>query len=233
MDLNTFLDNCQKQIGIQFRNTELLRTALTHSSGADTPQQSNERMEFLGDSVLSYTICDYLYARFPDLHEGEMTKIKSAVVSRMTCGNICTKIGLDKFLILGRGLGKKSRIPDSVFANLLEAFIAALYLDGGYNKAKDFILAVFMDDIEFMLQDHDAYNFKSLLQNYSQKKLHKRPEYKLVTIGGPEHHKVFNIEVHIGETVYPAAWGITKKTAEQRAAENALAVLHNEPVPYL
>ncbi|MDR3182806.1 MAG: ribonuclease III [Planctomycetaceae bacterium] len=233
MDIKTFLDSCQQQIGITFHNADFLRTALTHSSAADTPQQSNERMEFLGDAVLSYTVCEHLFTRFPEMLEGDMTKIKSAVVSRVTCGNISKKIGLDKFLILGRGLGKKNRIPDSVFANLLEAFIAALYLDGGYCKAKEFILTAFKEDIDFMIQDHDAYNFKSLLQNFVQKHLHQRPEYKLLTIGGPEHQKAFNIEVHIGETVFPPAWGVTKKAAEQRAAENALAVLHNEPVPYL
>ncbi|GHT14210.1 ribonuclease 3 [Planctomycetales bacterium] len=233
MDINTFLANCQEQIGIKFRDTALLRMALTHSSGADTPQQSNERMEFLGDSVLAYTICNHLYSTFPDMLEGDMTKIKSSVVSRMTCGNICKKLGLDKFLILGRGLGQKNRVPDSVFANLLEAFIAAVYLDGGYKKAQEFVLRVFQDDIEFMLENRDAYNYKSVLQNYAQRHLRTRPEYKVVTIGGPEHRKAFNIAVWIGEEVYPSAWGITKKTAEQRAAENALAVLHGDPVPYL
>ena len=233
MDLDTFLKNCQKELGIKFVDTELLRIALTHSSGADTPQSSNERMEFLGDSVLGYVICDYLFANFPEMLEGDMTKIKSAVVSRVTCHAVCQRIGLDKYLILGRGLGRSGRVPDSVLANAMESFIAAVYLDGGLEAARQFILASFREDIDRMLADHDADNFKSLLQHHSQKFLGHSPEYKVIEVKGPDHHKAFNVGVRIGEKVFPSAWGATKKEAEQRAAENALAVIRGEAPPYL
>jgi ribonuclease-3 len=232
MDLEIFLANCQTQMGYAFRNKELLRNALTHSSGADTPLAANERMEFLGDSVLSYVICDYLFKKLPNTLEGDMTKVKSSVVSRSTCQKNCKKLGLDKFLILGRGLGRSNRIPDSIFANTLEAFIAAVYLDGGMEEARKFVIRVFREDIEEMLQDSDAHNHKSVLQQHCQKFERHIPEYKVLEIKGPEHRKTFHVQVRVGTKFFPSAWGITKNEAEQRAAENALAALHDLPVPY-
>ena len=233
MDLERFLANCQAQLGYTFKNKNLLRTALTHASGADTYTQSNERMEFLGDAVLAYVICDHLYEKLPNTLEGDMTKVKSSVVSRVTCQKNCKQLGLDKFLILGRGLGRANRVPDSIFANALEAFIAAVYLDGGMEEARNFILRVFEKDIAEMLKDSDAHNHKSVLQTYCQKHEGHTPEYKVLDIQGPQHRKTFNVQVQVGTRVFPPAWGITKKEAEQRAAENALAVLHHWPVPYL
>ena len=233
MDLEKFLANCQSQMGYTFRNEEVLRTALTHASGADTPESSNERMEFLGDAVLGYVICDYLYEKLPNTLEGDMTKVKSSVVSRSTCQKICKQLGLDKFLILGRGLGRANRIPDSIFANTLEAFIAAVYLDGGMESARKFVLRVFLTDIEEMLQNSDAHNHKSVLQQHCQKVEGHTPEYQVLEVRGPEHRKTFNVQVRVGKRVFPSAWGVTKKEAEQRAAENALAVLNDIPVPYL
>jgi len=233
MDLEKFLANCQSQLGYTFRNKDFLCTALTHASGADTPAQSNERMEFLGDAVLGYVICDYLYKKLPNSPEGDMTKVKSSVVSRSTCQKVCKQLGLDKFLILGRGLGSSNRIPDSIFANTLEAFIAAVYLDGGMEAARKFVLRVFQEDITEMLKDSDAHNHKSVLQHHCQKFHGHIPEYRVLEVRGPEHRKTFHIQVHVGTKTFPAAWGITKKEAEQRAAENALAVLHKLPVPYV
>ena len=233
MDLEKFLSNCQSQMRYTFRNKELLRTALTHASGADTPERSNERMEFLGDAVLGYVVCDHLYSKLPHTPEGEMTKVKSSVVSRSTCQKLCKQLGLDKFLILGRGLGSSNRIPDSIFANTLEAFIAAVYLDGGMEAAREFVLRVFRKDIAEMLQDSDAHNHKSVLQTLCQKCDGITPEYKVLDVQGPAHRKTFNVQVQVGNRTFPAAWGVTKKEAEQRAAENALAILHGEPVPYL
>ena len=233
MDLERFLANCQSQMGYTFRNNELLRTALTHASGADTPSQSNERMEFLGDAVLGYIICEHLYTMLPNTPEGDMTKVKSSVVSRFTCQKICKQLGLDKFLILGRGLGQSNRIPDSIFANTLESFIAAVYLDGGMKEARKFVLRVFQQDIEEMLQNGDAHNYKSILQQHCQRLEGITPEYKVLDVQGPAHRKTFNVQVRVGNRAFPSAWGITKKEAEQRAAENALAVLHGWTLPYV
>jgi ribonuclease-3 len=190
-------------------------------------------MEFLGDAVLGYVICDYLYTNLPNTPEGDMTKVKSLVVSRCTCQKVCKQLGLDKFLILGRGLGRSNRIPDSIFANTLEAFIAAVYLDGGMEEARKFILRIFQEEIDEASQDGDAHNHKSALQTYCQKYQRQIPEYKILNVQGPEHRKTFNIQVRVGDRVFPSAWGVTKKEAEQRAAENALAILNDLPVPYL
>ena len=233
MDLEKFLANCQSQLGYTFRNKALLRNALTHASGADTPAQSNERMEFLGDAVLGYVICDHLYEKLPNTPEGDMTKVKSSVVSRFTCQKISKQLGLDKFLILGRGLGRANRIPDSIFANTLEAFIAAVYLDGGMEEARKFVLRVFQEDIEETLKNSDAHNYKSVLQHHCQKHAGYTPEYKVLDVQGPAHRKTFNVQVCVGDRFFPSAWGVTKKEAEQRAAENALAVLHELPIPYV
>ena len=233
MELQRFLDNCQKRIGYRFTNTEYLRTALTHSSGADTPQTSNERMEFLGDAVLGYVMCEHLFHAHPDMLEGDMTKIKSAVVSRATCQRIAKAIGMEECLILGRGLSRTNRIPLSILANTMESLIAAIYLDGGVEPARKFILRVFREEIDKMLVDHDADNYKSVLQHIAQKRFGQTPEYVLLEIKGPEHYKVFHVAVRIGKKDYPAAWGATKKEAEQRAAENAFYVLNGEEPPYL
>ncbi|MDR0521191.1 MAG: ribonuclease III [Planctomycetaceae bacterium] len=233
MDLDVFLTDCQRRLGYLFQDTGLLRTALTHASGAASPLLSNERMEFLGDAVLGYIICDYLYERLPGKFEGEMTKIKSTVVSRTTCYKICKEIGLDHFLILGRGLGRAQYVPDSIYANTLEAVIAAIYLDGGMGAVRGVVLRIFENVIDEMIEDSDAYNQKSVLQNYTQKHMGTIPEYKVLDVQGPEHRKTFHVHVKIGERSFPSAWGITKKEAEQRAAENALAVLHGYPVPFL
>ncbi|MDR2170396.1 MAG: ribonuclease III [Planctomycetaceae bacterium] len=233
MDLVVFLTNCQNKIGYNFNDPMILRTALTHSSGADVPELSNERMEFLGDSVLGHVICEYLFRNFPKMLEGEMTKIKSAVVSRSTCHKIAMEIGLDKFLIVGRGLSRVSRLPNSIFANAMESLIAAIFLDGGLELAREFILRTFRNEIDKMLADSNANNYKSTLQHHSQKLLGCTPEYILLAITGPEHFKAFHVSVRIGKKLFPSAWGGTKKEAEQRAAENALAILKNELPPYV
>ncbi|MDR1484947.1 MAG: ribonuclease III [Planctomycetaceae bacterium] len=233
MDLVIFLANCQSKIGYTFHDPTILRTALTHSSGADVPELSNERMEFLGDSVLGHVMCEYLFLTFPKMLEGEMTKIKSSVVSRSTCHKVALEIGLDKFLIVGRGLSRVSRLPNSIFANAMESLIAAIFLDGGLESAREFILKTFRNEIDKMIADCNANNYKSTLQHHSQKLLGCTPEYMLLEIKGPEHFKSFHVSVRINKKIFPSAWGSTKKEAEQRAAENALAVLQGESPPYL
>jgi ribonuclease-3 len=162
-----------------------------------------------------------------------MTKIKSSVVSRTTCQKLAEEVGLKECLILGRGMSRLGKIPGSVLANTMEAFIAALYLDGGLEKARKFILRTFHGEIEKMLEDNDADNFKSLLQDYAQRELGRVPEYKIIEMAGPDHLRSFHVGVKIGSESFPSAWGATKKIAEQRAAENALAVLKGDPAKYV
>jgi ribonuclease-3 len=132
--------NAQDLLGHQFDNQGLLVQALTHASVADSRLQSNERLEFLGDAVLGIVVCDYLYERYGDLLEGELTKIKSSVVSRRTCAEIAENLGLDELLRLGKGLADRHALPKSVLAAVYESLIGALYIDGGLAAAREFIL---------------------------------------------------------------------------------------------
>src|SRR5947209_8427489 len=132
------LEECQKVIGYSFRQPEILRGALTHTSGADTRLASNERLEFLGDSVLGLVTCEQLFLRFPDFQEGDLTKIKSVVVSRRTCARISRILNLGDFLFLGKGMHLHSAVPASLLADVFESLVAAIYLDGGLDAAKQF-----------------------------------------------------------------------------------------------
>lgn len=233
MDIDALLDACQEKLEYRFENPSLLRIALTHSSGADTPHLSNERMEFLGDSVLGYIICETVFIRYPDKLEGDLTKIKSAVVSRVTCQKVGKALCLDEFLILGRGLNKAYRLPSSILSNVVEAIIAAIYLDGGIDAAYRFIERNFNEELEKFGEDGDLENFKSVLQHLAQCKFGQTPTYQLLEISGPEHKKAFHVTVKIGSKKFQPAWGTTKKEAEQRAAENAIAIINDEPPPYM
>src|SRR5947209_16027986 len=132
------LDECQKSIGYRFRNPLLLRAALTHASGADTRLASNERLEFLGDAVLGLVSCEQLFLRFPDYQEGDLTKIKSVVVSRRTCARISRLLNLGDYLFLGKGMNVHTAVPASLLADVYESLVAAIYLDGGLDAAKQF-----------------------------------------------------------------------------------------------
>src|SRR5438876_10770750 len=132
------LDECQAAIGYAFRKPPLLRAALTHTSGANTRLASNERLEFLGDSVLGLVTCALLFERFPQYQEGDLTKIKSIVVSRKTCAKFSQQVGLGDFLFLGKGVS--GEIPANMHADVFEALVAAIFLDGGWEAARDFVL---------------------------------------------------------------------------------------------
>src|SRR5881398_1990775 len=135
------LEECQVAIGYRFRQPELLRGALTHASGANTRLASNERMEFLGDAILGLVTCEQLYLRFPDYQEGDLTKIKSVVVSRRTCARFSRQFNLGDFLFLGKGMHlHHSSVPASLLADVYESLVAAIYLDGGLEAARSFIL---------------------------------------------------------------------------------------------
>src|SRR5580704_620759 len=142
------LEDCQDAIGYRFNNPQLLRAALTHTSGANTRLASNERMEFLGDSVLGLVCCEQLYIRFPEYQEGEMTKVKSAVVSRRVCAKISKRLNLGDFLFLGKGMNGHFEVPENLLADVFESLVAAIYLDGGLEPAKDFILKYLVAEIE-------------------------------------------------------------------------------------
>ena len=226
------LDECQQAIGYQFRQLDLLRAALTHTSGADTRLASNERLEFLGDAVLGLVTCEQLYTRFPDYQEGDLTKIKSVVVSRRTCARISKLLNLGDYLFLGKGMHMHTAIPASLLADVFESLVAAIYLDGGLEPAKAFILKYVGPEIEEVAEGAHGGNFKSLLQQVAQREFNATPQYMLLDEKGPDHSKCFKIAAVIGRHRYHAAWGRNKKEAEQKAAMNALAQINGEAIPY-
>ncbi len=216
------LEQCQERLGYRFKNPELLRAALTHASHSEDRLNSNERLEFLGDAILAAVICELLYREFPDLLEGELTRIKSAVVSRRACARVADRLGLDAFVLLGRGIPSHADLPRSVLADALESIIAAIFLDRGYQSARKFVRRVFEPEIRRFAKGNADENYKSMLQHYAQKELGHPPSYVVLDERGPDHSKSFLIAVRLGEQQYPPAWGRTKKDAEQKAARNAL-----------
>jgi ribonuclease-3 len=224
------LDDCQTVLHYRFQSPELLRSALTHASGANSRLTSNERLEFLGDAVLGLIVCEQLFAKYPNLLEGEMTRIKSAVVSRRTCATLSQSLGLHRFLQLGKGM--QTEVSANVLADVFEALIAAVYLDGGLDAARSFVLQHLAREIDLVAESTHGENYKSQLQQRSQRESGSAPNYVLLDEKGPEHSKCFKVSAMIGETQYPPAWGRTKKEAEQKAALNALSHLEGEPIPF-
>jgi ribonuclease-3 len=226
------LDACQDVIDYDFRDIEYLRMALTHASGADHRISSNERLEFLGDSILGAVVCEALYRAFPEFEEGDLTRIKSAVVSRRTCAKLSRKMGLDEFLITGKGIGGERATPDSVMADVFESLVGAIYLDGGMRAAKTFILGHVGPEIAEVAEGESGVNFKSNLQQAAQRKYGATPSYLLLDEKGPDHSKCFKVAAFIAGRRFAPSWGPNKKDAEQRAAMNALAQMEGKPPPF-
>ncbi len=227
----TRLDACQKAIRYTFQDRTRLVSALTHTSGAQTRLVSNERLEFLGDAVLGFVIVDWLYHHCESVMEGEMTQMKSVIVSRAACTRVSRKLGVEKFLILGKGM-EKGKIPPSLLANMQESIIGAIYLDGGFETARDYILRVFESEIQDALHGGLMKNYKMVLQQYVQKNTHQTPQYEVLDQKGPDHRKCFKVQVVVGDRRFHGAWGKNKKEAEQHAAENALCEYKNQPPVY-
>jgi ribonuclease-3 len=226
------LELCEKRIGYTFQNKALLRSALTHASGAQHRLASNERLEFLGDSILGAVVCDLLFHQFPEYLEGDLTKIKSVVVSRIICAKVSEALGLEEFLVLGKGMSTHPNVPPSLLADVFESLVAGIYLDGGHPAARTFIETYIGPEIELAAGGEHGANFKSLLQHLAQREHATTPTYQLLDEKGPDHSKCFKIAAQIGRNRYTPAWGRNKKEAEQRAARNALSELNGEPVPY-
>lgn len=211
----------QQVLDYEFKDVRYLQEAFLHSSIADNRLHSNERMEFLGDSILSLVICKTLFERFPQYQEGDLTKIKSRLVSRKTCSQVANEIGLPSYIQVGKGMDRTRAMTGSIAAASLESVIGAIYLDGGMEPTERFILRVY----EPLMAEADAQqhqeNFKSLLQQYCQQEFNCTPQYELLDEKGPDHNKCFEVAVVIRHRRFQSAWGVTKKESEQKAAFNA------------
>lgn len=232
MDGSDPLALCEQRIGYVFQDKTHLVNALTHASGADHRLASNERLEFLGDAILGKVACEMLYHRFPEYLEGELTRIKSIVVSRQTCAKLSQVMKLDEFLILGKGMAASPTLPKSLSADVFEAIVAAIYLDGGNEQVEKFIKDQLTDEIEAAAIDSAGGNFKSQLQQYAQREFGVTPNYLLLDEKGPDHSKCFKVTAQVSGTKYPPAWGMNKKEAEQRAAQNAISDIEGVALPF-
>lgn len=212
-------------LGYTFKNPRLLQESLTHASIAATRLQSNERMEFLGDAVLDLVVCEALYHKFPQYLEGELTKIKSAVVSRRTCAEIATETELIDQLIIGKGISSRAALPHSLAAAVYESIVAAIYLDGGFEPAREYILRTISPKIDIIASNTHQQNFKAVLQQHAQKIMGATPIYELLDEKGPDHSKCFEVCVSMDGRRFTSAWGPNKKMAEQKAALLALEEL--------
>src|SRR5215813_7645956 len=175
----------EKVLGYSFQNLDLLKESLTHASIADHRLNSNERMEFLGDAVLDLVICEALYRKFPNLLEGDLTKIKSAVVSRRTCAEVSVETGLIDLLIIGKGISSRDQMPSSLAAAVYESVVAAIYLDAGFEIVKEYVLRTMSSKIESIASNSHQQNYKAVLQQHAQQTLGATPIYELLDEKGP------------------------------------------------
>ena len=229
---NDPLAECERKLEYVFKDRALLVRCLTHASIARTRLESNERLEFLGDAILGAVVCEMLFQGFPDEPEGELTRIKSVVVSRTTCARISEELSLDDSVLIGKGLSGYSAVPSSVMAAVFESLIAGIYLDGGYEAARIFIARTVGPEIDRVVHSSHGKNYKSLLQQHTQKLLGDTPAYRLLEEKGPDHSKCFLVAASVGGEEFAAAWGPNKKEAEQRAAENAWFQIQGRAAPF-
>jgi len=222
---NDLQTRAEKVLGYSFQKSELLKEALTHASIAESRLHSNERMEFLGDAVLDLIVCEALYLKFPELLEGDLTKIKSAVVSRRTCAEVSIETGLIDLLIIGKGISSREQMPSSLAAAVYESIVAAIYLDGGFDVVKEYVLRTMNPKIDAIASNTHQQNYKAVLQQHAQQTLGATPIYELLDEKGPDHSKCFEVCVSVDGRRFTSAWGPNKKMAEQKAALLALEEL--------
>jgi ribonuclease-3 len=217
----------QNTLRIGFHNPVLLQQALVHRSylheNPDFNLPSNERMEYLGDSMFSVVVAEKLYKDYPDLSEGDMTRVRSALVRKETLARIAHSLKLDVYLYLGHGEETSGgRVKQSILADALESVIGAVFLDQGFNICRDLILRFYEGEVQKAVADSLTSDFKSQLQEVTQSRYHEIPEYRIISAQGPDHAKEFVVEVAVGGRVIGKGRGSSKREAEQEAAKAAL-----------
>lgn len=218
------IDKLEENIGYIFKNKQLLKTALTHTSYAyEHNVESNEKLEFLGDSILEFVSSEYMYNKYTNLKEGEMTKVRATVVCEKSLYKIATLHNFSDFLYLGKSevmTGGKKR--PAILADSVEAVIAAMFIDGGLEPAKKFIIENLKDEIEIATKHVGEKDYKTVLQEELQKKGDVKIEYKIIRESGPDHDKTFESEVSLNGKKLATGVGKSKKEAEMQAAKKAL-----------
>ncbi len=223
----------EKILGYSFKEKAYLIQALTHRSYLNRTHEaayhSNERLEFLGDAVLDLIVTDYLYHRFETKDEGVLSGKKSVLVSRRVLGTIVEELGLGRFLLVDRGeekTGGRSRMSN--LANLFEALLGAIYLDGGHEAAKKFVDKVLIPKVDELLKTSTYFNYKSALLEYAQSRGWGAPKYHIIKESGPDHDKRFVVAVNVHKKLSARGFGRSKKKAEQKAAQNAIQKLEQQ-----
>ena len=226
------LQDLQNKIGYQFNNQDFLMSALMHSSYTNEKRlpkyKCNERSEFLGDAVLELVSSEFLFDANPKMPEGELTKLRASMVCEPSLAFCAREIGLGDYLLLGKGeefTGGRNR--DSVTSDALEALIGAIYLDGGFANAKEFIIKFVLNDLEHKKLFYDS---KTILQELVQGNFTEILSYHLIKEEGPDHNKTFFVEAYIGDVRYGEGKGRTKKAAEQDAAYHTILELHKKNI---
>jgi len=217
----------QKRAGVSFKDEALLTQAFVHRSYINENKNSglshNERLEFLGDAVLELVITDFLYEKYPQKTEGDLTAYRSSLVNAVTCSDIATKLGMNDYLLLSKGESKDNgRARQYILANTLEAFIGAVYLDQGYETVKEFIEREFTPLIDGIISAGSWIDAKSLFQEKAQEFDGITPSYKTMKETGPDHDKKFTVGVYVGRDLIATGEGDSKQDAEQAAAREAL-----------
>lgn len=219
--------NCQSRVGVDFRNQDLLKQAFIHRSYInENPSESlshNERLEFLGDAVLELIVTDYLYHKFPDKAEGELTGLRSALVNTNTISEAASRIGMNEFLLLSRGEAKDTgRARQYILANTFEALVGAIYLDQGYEQARLFVEKHIFPLTEKVISKHLWVDAKSYFQEKAQETRGVTPTYGVLSEVGPDHAKQFTVGLYIGNELVVEGSGHSKQEAEQDAARRGL-----------
>ncbi|MBM7623827.1 ribonuclease III [Sporohalobacter salinus] len=224
------LEELQSEIEVYFTDLNLLQRALTHKSYAnenrDLNLKDNERLEFLGDSVLDIIVSEYMFNRYPNYPEGKLAKMRASVVSAPTLADKAKKLNLGKYLLLGRGeemTGGRKR--SSILADAFEALVGSIYLDQNLETARGFIMKLMKTDIENAEAGEHIRDYKTTLQEIIQKKSNSRPEYNVIEEKGPDHSKEFTVQVKFDNRSLGKGTGSSKKEAQQQAAKNALQKL--------
>lgn len=226
-NLETDIKALQKILGVEFKDKSLLLTAITHRSylneHRDATWEHNERLEFLGDAVLELVVTDFLFRKYPEKPEGELTAVRAALVNTVSLSNASEKLEVNQFLLMSKGEAKdEGRARQYILANVFEACIGAIYLDQGYDRARDFIAERLFGNTEEIIQKRLWQDPKSRFQELAQEKASITPTYETLSQDGPDHDRVFTVGVFLRHEKVAEGKGRSKQEAEQKAAEAAM-----------
>ena len=223
------LGELEKKIEIEFKDKNLLKEALTHRSYLnENPNwgQHNERLEFFGDSVLELITSEFLFKKYPDQAEGQLTVLRAALINYQILARVAREIGLENYILLSKGEAKDTgKGREAILANAFEALLAAIYLDGGYQVSQNFISRFLLPHLDEILKKQLYRDSKSFLQEVIQEKFKVTPIYKVLEENGPDHQKIFRVGVYVGEKLIAEGQGASKQEAEVSAANQALSAL--------